>query len=109
MFLKLMEFFFVFVLAWFIITQIIWPFLRGTAFFPIFRRERNLGDKIVDLKQRELEEALEKEIEEKEQGCSNCSSSDTEQVCQSKKSPNYKQKVRPAMRCDVWSDGRRRN
>lgn len=45
-----------------VITQILWPLLRGTRLFPFFRHERDLENDLAKVKQKNLEKDIEKEI-----------------------------------------------
>jgi hypothetical protein len=53
-----------------VIFQMIIPAIRGTKMFPMFRRERKLKEKVIDLNQKVAEKELESEIEtiKKEKG-----------------------------------------
>jgi hypothetical protein len=45
-----------------LITQIIFPFMRGTPIFPIFRKEAVLSAKLEDVKQQVVEKDLTDQI-----------------------------------------------
>jgi hypothetical protein len=63
---KLVELLLATFVFWVLISQIIIPAARGTLFFPMWRKEAKLVDKIVDLNQKEREKHLEEIIKEKE-------------------------------------------
>lgn len=50
------------VLVYVVISQLIWPAIRGTQFFPWFRRERRLESQIAEAQQKLREQELEKEL-----------------------------------------------
>ena len=43
-------------------TQVVWPIIRGTPMFPLFRRERRLRHEIAEVEQTHIEEDLETEL-----------------------------------------------
>lgn len=47
-----------------IVTQILWPAMKGTALFPVFRRERRIRSEIVEAAQEREERELEKTLAE---------------------------------------------
>jgi hypothetical protein len=58
----LLEFIAVTLILVILITQIIYPFIRGTKIFPIFRKEAVLTAKLEDVQQRVVEKELENKI-----------------------------------------------
>jgi hypothetical protein len=61
--LRLFEFSAVALILIILVTQIIFPFIRGTKIFPIFRKEAVLIGKLEEAKQRKVEREIKKEIE----------------------------------------------
>jgi hypothetical protein len=61
---RLFEFIAVLVIFVGLVTQVIFPFLRGTVMFPIFQKEAILTNTLEKEHQKEVEKNLEKEIEE---------------------------------------------
>jgi hypothetical protein len=49
----------------FLVTQVAWPLVRGTRLFPIFRREGKLEKQLDSKRQADLEESLERELEDR--------------------------------------------
>lgn len=47
-----------------VLTQMLWPALRGTPFFPVFRRRREsaLNQELDDVRQEQVVERLEREV-----------------------------------------------
>ena len=62
MFLKFLEMLVIFFGFLCIITQIVWPAIKGTQFFPIIRRSNKLSSELQEAKQKKEEALLEKEI-----------------------------------------------
>ena len=56
-----------FTAAWFILTQVMWPAVRGKKLFPLFRKEQKLKTVLVEQEQEFVEQRLEKAIEENDQ------------------------------------------
>lgn len=56
-----------FAAAWLIVTQIVWPAMRGKQLFPLFRKEQKLKSVLVEQEQEFVEQRLEKAVEENEQ------------------------------------------
>ena len=44
------------------VTQIVWPIIRGTPMFPLLRRERQLRHEISEVEQTHIEEDLETKL-----------------------------------------------
>ena len=64
MFLRVLEIISVIAALWFVITQILFPAIRGTKVFPIFRREAKLVEELVGVNQKIREKKLEDTIKE---------------------------------------------
>lgn len=62
MFFALIEIVLVVSILWFIFTQVALPGVRGTALFPMFRRESKLKETLIEQHQSAREQALEREI-----------------------------------------------
>jgi len=64
MFLGLFEILFFIIGIWFITTQMIFPAIRNTKMFPIFRKEAQLKETLTEINQQIREKKLEKVIEQ---------------------------------------------
>jgi hypothetical protein len=64
MYLRILEAIFLIGGLWFIITQMIFPAIRGTQVFPIFRKEAKLIGELVEVNQKVREKGLEDTIKE---------------------------------------------
>lgn len=64
-FFRLMEVVIAFLVGMFLITQIIIPAFKGTAFFPYFRKQGKLEAEEISLNQRDVEQALEYKLEQR--------------------------------------------
>lgn len=56
-----------FTVAWFILTQVLSPAVRGKKLFPLFRKEQKLKTTLVSQEQEFVEQRLEQAIEQNEQ------------------------------------------
>lgn len=56
-----------FTAAWFILTQVLLPAMRGKNLFPLFRKEQKLKTVLVSQEQEFVEQQLEQAIEQNEQ------------------------------------------
>ena len=56
-----------FTVAWFILTQVLSPAVRGKKLFPLFRKEQKLKTALVSQEQEFVEQRLEQAIEQNEQ------------------------------------------
>lgn len=64
--LRLFEFIFAISFLYFVLAELILPLIRGTALFPMFRKEAHLEDELRDAKQRRHEEDLKTQIKNEE-------------------------------------------
>ncbi len=64
--LRLFEFVFAISFLYFALSELILPLIRGTALFPMFRKEAHLEDQLRDAKQRRHEEDLKTQIKNEE-------------------------------------------
>jgi hypothetical protein len=99
MFLKLLEFVVVFFIVWTGIVQIIVPIMRGRPVFPIFRRQKNLEDKIIKNSQEQAELNLAKEAEDTAVKCCGNCLHPVNRICQNNLSPNYRKEVKQFNTC----------
>lgn len=53
--------------ALFIVTQVVYPFCRGTVMFPILRKEANLEKQLNEAKQYKVELEMQKELKKIQQ------------------------------------------
>jgi hypothetical protein len=74
MFFVLVELILILGIAWFAITQIIVPSLKGRPWFPFFKKETKLKGELAELEQEEYEAKLAKEVEAKKQNLNNITS-----------------------------------
>lgn len=63
----LIEFILLCVIAWVVVTQVLWPAVRGKRLFPMFRTEQKLKSVLVDQEQEFAEQRIAKAIEQNEQ------------------------------------------
>lgn len=65
MLLAALEIVFLSVLVLFMVTQVIYPFFRGTQFFPILRKEAEIQGSIEKANQKVIEKELKEILKEK--------------------------------------------
>lgn len=67
-FLKFIEFIGLAALALFFSKQIFVPLYRGSALFPMFKKQANIEEKLIEEKQKTVETDLEIEIQKERKG-----------------------------------------
>lgn len=65
--LDLIGFIVVVLVLWFIVSQMLKPALRGTLLFPMFRKEHALQAKILEQRQKFVEQRLEQDVAQNDQ------------------------------------------
>jgi hypothetical protein len=103
MLLRLIEMVAMFLIIWTGLSQVIVPFFRGTKLFPIFRREEKLEEKLAEANQSQVENELERKIDQTNRFCESCDYP-AARICTNKESPKYTQEVSATSTCSKWKE-----